>query len=97
MLRHYLREKFFSIARHELALFLKEHEEELLREFRQQIRLMDQEIPDEKAFIDVKMVPLGETILKASLDAIGEFLRNDSSAAEEYRLQITDQSAKDPC
>lgn len=78
MIRRYFREKLFSISRHELAAFLDEHEEELLREFRYQLRKTDQRIPEEEAFIDVKMVPLGETIVKASLDAVRAFLTRQS-------------------
>jgi hypothetical protein len=74
MIRRFIRETIYGIARHELAAFLKDHEEELLREFREEMRKMDERIPEERSFIDVKMVPLGETILKAALAAIREFL-----------------------
>jgi len=75
MIRRYVREKIYSIARHELAAFLEDHEEDLLREFREEMQKMDDQIPEEQSFIDVKMVPLGETILKAALAAVRDFLR----------------------
>jgi len=79
MIRRYVREALFSVARREIAAFLEDHEEELLREFREELRRMDKDIPEERAFIDVKMVPLGETILKASLAALRDFLKRESA------------------
>lgn len=81
MIRRYVREKLFSLAQHELADYLAEHEEELVREFRVQMQKMDARIPEEKAYIDVKMVPLGEAILRASLTAVREFLRGHRHAS----------------
>jgi hypothetical protein len=81
MIKRYLRNKLFSVARYELAAFLEEHEEELLHEFREQLRRTDEAIPEEESFIDVKMVPLGETIVKASLKAVREFLKGKASHA----------------
>ncbi len=58
-------------------MFLQEHEEEIIAVFHEEIQRLDDEIPEEQAFIDIKMVPLGEVILKASLRAICRFLTND--------------------
>lgn len=77
MIKRYIRNKMFTAAGHELAAFLEDHEEDPLREFRTQLQKMDDEIPEEESFIDIKMVPLGETILKASLIAIREFLKGE--------------------
>ena len=38
------------------------------------LRKMDEETPAEDAFIDTRMVPLGETILRSPLVATPEFL-----------------------
>jgi len=73
--RRWLRETAFQVARRDLALFLEDHEEDLLRIFREEIQQLDDEIPEENSFIDIKMVPLGETVLKAALRALSRFLR----------------------
>lgn len=74
-MRRWIRETAFWIARRDLALFLEEHEEELLQIFREEIQRLDDEIPEEKSFIDIRMVPLGETVLTAALRALSRFLR----------------------
>ncbi len=38
---------------------------------------MDDEISEERIFIDLKMVVLGEVLLKAGLKALCRFLRDD--------------------
>jgi len=76
-LRRAMRESAFRLARKDLAYFLKDHEEDLLAIFREEMATLDDEIPEENLFIDIKMVPLGETILKAALRAITRFLTND--------------------
>lgn len=75
--RKLIRESAFQLARHDLALFLEEHEEDLLVVFREELQQLDDEIPEENFFIDINMVGLGETILIAALRAIRRFLRSD--------------------
>jgi hypothetical protein len=78
-IRRLMRERAFRLARRDLALFLEDHEEELLHIFREELRRLDDEIPEENLFIDIKMVPLGETILKAVLRAVNRFLTEDGT------------------
>lgn len=80
MLRRMVREAIYSIAREDLARFLDEHEEELLRAFRNEIEKMDRQIPEEKCYIDVHMVPLGDAIVRAALDALRSFLKNGTGS-----------------
>jgi len=76
-----IREKFrqaaFELAKPELANFLDDNEEKLLKVFREEIQKLDDSIPEENLFIDIKMVPLGEVILKACLKALKRFLRDE--------------------
>lgn len=65
----------FDLARPELANFLDQNEERLIEVFREEIQRLDDSIPEENLFIDIKMVPLGETILRACLNALRRFLR----------------------
>jgi len=81
-MRRVMRESAFRLARRDLAMFLGDHEEELLQIFREELRRLDDEIPEENFFIDIKMVPLGEMILKAALQAMHRFLTEGVTAAE---------------
>jgi len=73
-LRRLLRESAFQMARRDVAYFLTDHEADLLRVFREEMQRLDDEIPEEALFIDIKMVPLGEMMLKAALRTMSRFL-----------------------
>ncbi len=73
-LRRLLRESAFQMARRDVAYLLLDHEEDLLRVFREEMQRLDDEIPEEALFIDIKMVPLGEMVLKAALRMMSRFL-----------------------
>ena len=77
IVRRLMRESAFRLARRDLAMFLEDHEEELMQVFREEMQRLDDEIPEENLFIDIKMVPLGEMILKAALRAMSRFLVGD--------------------
>ncbi len=74
MFRRAMRETAFRLARRDLAQFLIDHEDRLLVIFREELRKLDDEIPEENLFIDIHLVPLGEMILKAVLRALNRFL-----------------------
>jgi len=76
-LRKTMRESAFRLARKDLAHFLKDHEEDLVAIFREEMADLDDRIPEENLFIDIKMVPLGEALLKAALHAITRFLTEE--------------------
>jgi hypothetical protein len=73
-LRKWLRESIFNWVRQDVAALLQEHEAELVVIFRDELRRLDDEIPEENLFIDIKMEPLGEAILHSALRAITRFL-----------------------
>lgn len=75
-----MREAAFRLARRDLALFLEEHEAELLEVFRDELQRLDEEIPEESLFIDIRMVPMGEMFLKAALRALQRFLRQEENS-----------------
>ena len=81
-IRRLVRESAFNMARHDLAMFLQDHEDDLLRVFREEIQRMDDELPEERLFIDIKMVPLGEMVIKAALRAMYRFLTEDDVTGE---------------
>jgi hypothetical protein len=77
-----MRKAAFNLVRRDLAMFLEEHEQELLHIFREEIQRLDDEIPEEATFIDIKMVPLGETVMLAVLRALNRFLTEDFETPE---------------
>jgi len=81
-IRRLVRESAFNMARHDLAMFLQDHEDDLLRVFREEIQRLDDEMPEERFFIDIKLVPLGEMVIKAALRAMYRFLTEDAVTGE---------------
>lgn len=73
-----VREQAFRLARQDLAIFLVDHEEQLLQVFREEMQRLDDDLPEERLFIDIKIVPLGEMILRAALRAMNRFLTEDA-------------------
>jgi hypothetical protein len=80
-IRRLVRESAFWLARRDVACFLQEHEADLMRIFREEMQRLDDELPEEAVFIDIKMVPLGEAMLKSALRAMTRFLLEDYSAS----------------
>jgi len=71
----FIREAAFRLARPDLLRFIEDHEEDLLRIFREEMKKLDERIPEEQLFIDIRMVPLGEGLLRAVLTTLKRFLR----------------------
>ena len=79
MLNKSMRNTVFRMARRDLAQFLVDHEQELFEIFREELHRLDDELPEERLFIDIKVVPLGELIMKAVLNGLHRFLTGDFS------------------
>jgi hypothetical protein len=93
--RQLIRESAFRIARHDVALFLQDHEDHLLVIFREEMSRLDDEIPEENLFIDIKIVPLGEAILKSALRAITRFLTEDyDQTSSKTKIPIRSEAAQ---
>ncbi len=73
-IRKWIRESIFGMVRRDLATFLQEHQADMLVIFHEELQRLDDDIPEEKLFIDIKMAPLGDAILKSALRAITRFL-----------------------
>jgi hypothetical protein len=74
-MRRLLRNTAFRIARRDLLRFMEDHQEDLLAIFREEMHKLDHRVEEEKAFVDIHMVPLGEEILHAVLNTLKRFLR----------------------
>ncbi len=74
-MRRLVRETAFRLARTDLIRFLEDHEEDLIRIFREEMYRVDERMPEEQLFIDIRMVPLGEELLRAGLTTAKRFLQ----------------------
>jgi hypothetical protein len=54
--------------------FLEDHEEDLMRIFREEMQKLDNRLPEEELFIDIRIVALGEVMMQAALVAVKRFL-----------------------
>ena len=87
-LRKKVRESAFNLARHDLAIFLEEHEDDLLAIFREEMQRLDDEIPEERVFIDLDMVGIGDTLLKAVLRALRRFLTEEPGKSGKTVIEV---------
>ena len=74
-MRNRIRNSLFRIARKDVIDFLNDHEEDLLQIFREELKAVDDRIPEENLFIDIRMVPLGEELMVAVLRALKRFIQ----------------------
>lgn len=74
MMRRLLRKAAFGLLRKDLARFLDEHEADLMRICAEELQKLDDRIPEEKTFIDIRMVALGEELMRAMLVGAKRFL-----------------------
>jgi len=74
-MRRFVRETAFRLARRDLLRFIEHHEEELLHIFREEMQKLDRRLPEEQMFIDIRMVPLGEELLRAVLATLKRFMQ----------------------
>ena len=95
IVRRFIRESAFELARHDLALFLDDNEDKLLRIFREEMKQLDDSIPEENLFIDINMVAMGEAILQAALHAIRRFLLEEVTDEEVIHLTTEKGKVKD--
>ena len=95
-IRKMIRESAFRLTRRDVASFLADHEADILAIFHEEMQQLDDQIPEENLFIDIKMVPLGEAILKASLHAITRFLLDDKPSRAEGKVSPQVDQAGEP-
>jgi hypothetical protein len=74
-MKRFVRETAFRLARRDLLQFIQDHEDDLLRIFREEMERLDERMPEEQLFIDIRMVPLGEELLRAVLATLKRFLQ----------------------
>ena len=87
-LRKAIRESAFKLAREDLAIFLEEHEDDLLVVFREEMQKLDDELPEEGLFIDLNLVGLGDVMVKAVLRALRRFLTEEPGASRKTVIEV---------
>lgn len=75
MLPKFLRDLGLRLAKPDLLRFLEEHEVQLSKLVREELEELDRAIPEEQAYIDLKLGELGEELARAILKALKRFLR----------------------
>ncbi len=81
----FVRDNAFQLARQDLALFLEEHEDELLNIFRDEMRQLDAKLPEEDVYIDLDMIGIGDMLLKAVLRTLHRFLMEGPPVAPTHQ------------
>jgi hypothetical protein len=87
-----VRESAFNLARRDLAIFLEEHEDDLVAIFREEMQRLDDDLPEEAVFIDLNLVGIGDMILKATLHAIRRFLLEVPDKSPDVVARLTARS-----
>ena len=74
-LSYFDREIIYKLIKEDLLKIVEDRKEKLLIIFREEMQRLDDRVPEENSFVDIKMVPLGEEIMRAALDTITRFIR----------------------
>lgn len=74
-MRRYMRELIIKMVRDDFIVFLSDHEEDLVRIFREEMQVVDDRVADEKTFVDLRLAAMGEELLRGVLQSIRRFLK----------------------
>ncbi len=80
-----VRDSVLNLAREDLALFLEEHEQELLSIFSEEMQKLDDTLPEEEVYIDLDMAGIGDMLLQAVLRTLTRFLRETPASTPKPR------------
>jgi len=69
-----IRDLIIRLIREDLIIFLTENEEALVKIFREEMQAIDNRVPDENTFVDLRMVAMGEELLRGVLKALKRFI-----------------------
>jgi len=75
MFPKFVRDLGLRLAKSDLLAFLEENEERLLKLVHEELDELDRRLPEEQAFIDIRLAELGEELTRAILRALKRFLR----------------------
>jgi hypothetical protein len=73
-MHHVLRNTFFRLAKEDVREFIAENEEHLIQLFCEELDKVDDQLEEERVFIDIHMAALGEELIKGVFAALYRFL-----------------------
>ncbi|MCR4406061.1 MAG: hypothetical protein NUW24_03930 [Anaerolineae bacterium] len=71
-----VRNTVFRLAKDDILEFLADNEDTLVHYVREELDNVDERLPEEQLFIDIKMGALGETLMRAVLAALVRFIED---------------------
>lgn len=71
-----VRNSLFRLAKDDVLEFLAENEDALIHYVREELDHVDEHLPEEQMFIDIKMGALGETLMRSVLAALVRFMED---------------------
>jgi hypothetical protein len=69
-----VRNALFRLAKDDVLEFLAENEDALIHYVREELDHVDQRLPEEQMFIDIKIGALGEELMRCVLAALVHFI-----------------------
>ena len=74
-MREKVRNSLVRLASNDIVEFLEDHEDELREIFREELQALDDSLDEERMFIDIRMVALGDALMISVLRALKKFIR----------------------
>lgn len=59
----------------DLVKFISDHEEDLIRIFKEELQVVDDRVDDEKTFVDLRLAYMGEELMRGVLQALRRFFK----------------------
>jgi hypothetical protein len=76
MLPTFLRDTLIRLTKEDILRFMDDNQEELIRYCRNELEKLDECMPEEQLFIDIRMALLGEELFRAMFSALRQFVKN---------------------
>ncbi len=75
MIRKQIREIVIRMVKDDLVKFIHDHEEDLIRIFKEELQVVDDRVDDEKTFVDLRLAYMGEELMRGVLQALRRFFK----------------------
>lgn len=75
MMRKQIREIVIRMIKDDLVKFISDHEEDLIRIFKEELQVVDDRVDDEKTFVDLRLAYMGEELMRGVLQALRRFFK----------------------
>jgi len=71
-----VRNSLLRLAKDDILEFIAENEDTLIHYVREELERVDEHLPEERMFIDIRMAALGEELTRAVLAAMVRFIED---------------------